>query len=276
MLKIEDKTIVVPGELIAKGQEYLAGEGTYREGEDLYSCLLGLAEVRGKFVKIIPLSGRYLPRMGDTIIGVVADIASSFWIVDINSPYDSILPLSEASHRFIERGEELTRYFKIGDVILTKIGSVSKSKNVSLTMRSRGLEKLQEGRLITIQPAKVPRVIGKAGTMVNMIKDYTGSRIVVGQNGRIWIKADPEQENLVVEVIEKISAEAHIPGLTDRIREMLDKRTGKKIAPRPKPVEAKPAPVAAPAKPAPAPKPAPAKPAPKLQPKPVKKEGEKK
>lgn len=234
MLKVEDKTVVVPGELIAEGQEYLAGEGTFREGNSLYSSLMGLAEVKGKFVKIIPLSGRYIPRVGDVIIGVVSDISTSFWITDINGPYDSILPLTEASSHFIERGEELTRYFKLGDVILTRVNNVTKSKQVSLTMRMRGLDKLEGGRIIEIDPTKVPRVIGKSGTMVNMIKDYTNGQIVVGQNGRIWINADTENENLIVEVIEKITREAHIAGLTDRVREMLEKRTGgKKVETKP-------------------------------------------
>lgn len=227
MLKVEDKGLVVPGELVAEGSDYLAGEGIFREGDNLYSSFLGLLSLRGKFLKIIPLKGRYIPAENDFIIGVVCDVMTSSWIVNINSPYDAILPLSAASERFIERGEEITRYFDIGDVIFTKVMDVTKSKSTAVTMRARGLRKLEGGRIIEIKPTKVPRVIGKGGTMVNMIKAETNSEIVVGQNGRIWIAAPPETENIVVEAILKIEREAHIPGLTDRVQKLLRDKNGK-------------------------------------------------
>lgn len=227
MLKINEKQLVVPGELIAEGPDYLAGDGIFREGSNLYSSGLGLAEVRGKFIKLIPLAGRYLPKADDTIIGVVSDTMFSAWAVDINGPYDGVLPLASASERFIERGEELSRYFDVGDVILTNVREVTKNKHTTLTMRARGLRKLIGGRIITVSPAKVPRVIGKGGTMVTLIKQATNSDIVVGQNGRIWINASPEKEQLVIKAIKKIEREAHISGLTERIKKLLGESDGK-------------------------------------------------
>lgn len=227
MLKVEDKQLVVPGELVAEGSEYLAGDGIFREGDNLHASFLGLLSLRGKFLKIIPLKGRYIPAENDMIVGVVSNVMNSSWIVDINSPYDAILPLSAASERFIERGEELTRYFDIGDMVFAKVMDVTKSKSIAISMRDRGLRKLQGGRIIEIKPTKIPRVIGKGGTMVNMIKDETKSEIVVGQNGRIWINAPVETENIVVEAIRKIEREAHIPGLTDRVQKMLRDTNGK-------------------------------------------------
>jgi exosome complex component RRP4 len=46
-----------------------------------------LVRVDGKVIKLIPLSGRYLPKTGDTIIAKVTDVTMSSWMVDINSAY---------------------------------------------------------------------------------------------------------------------------------------------------------------------------------------------
>ena len=68
-----------------------------------------------------------------------------------------------------------------------------------------------------------PRVIGKEGSMVILIKQATGCNVMVGQNGLIWIDGEPEAEVIAEKAILKINAEAHLSGLTDRIKEFLDK-----------------------------------------------------
>ncbi|MFH1787153.1 MAG: exosome complex RNA-binding protein Rrp4 [archaeon] len=229
MLKVEDKQLVTPGEIVAEGSDYLAGTGIYRDGPGLYASRLGLIEVRGNFVKLIPLAGRYMPQTNDYIIGIIQDTMLSSWIVNINSPYEATLPLSSGSSSFIEKGEELTRYYDVGDVIFCQVMNVTKSKQIGVSMRSRGLRKLYGGRIVEISSTKVPRLIGKNGTMVTMIKSYTNSDILVGQNGRVWVRAPPETENIVVQAIMKIDSEAHISGLTDRIKTFLEKNVPKSV-----------------------------------------------
>jgi len=106
---------------------------------------------------------------------------------------------------------------------VTRITNVTKSKMVDLTMKGPGLRKLTGGRLITVNPAKVPRVVGKKGSMVTMIKDYTGCHIIVGQNGRIWISGKtPHDEWLASEAISMIDRLAHISGLTEKVKDFLE------------------------------------------------------
>jgi exosome complex component RRP4 len=220
-LKIQNRELVVPGDLLAEG-DYLLGEGTYAEGDNVYAKVLGLVDAKEKFIKIIPLSGKYVPRPRDLIVGVVTDIAFSSWYVDLNSPYSGVLSVANATERFVNLDEEdLSKIMDIGDVILTKVANVSQSMMVGLTMKDRGLFKLKEGRLISISPTKVPRVIGKKGTMVNLLKEKTGCRITVGQNGRIWLSG--ENEALAIAAIRKIEELAHTSGLTDQIKDFLEK-----------------------------------------------------
>ena len=54
-----------------------------------------------------------------------------------------------------------------------------------------------------------------------MIKDKTKCKIVVGQNGLVWVKGDGDMEQLTKNVIHLIEAEAHTSGLTNKIKNKL-------------------------------------------------------
>lgn len=229
-LLIKDKEIAVPGEILAEGMDYLPGAGTYREGDKIFSSRLGLTTVDGRAIKLIPLSGRYKPKRGDTIIGYVKDIMINSWMIDIDSAYHAMLNAKDGTSEYVARGADLTQYYTFGDYIVCKITNVTPQKLVDVTMKGPGLRKLKEGRIIKVNTYKVPRIIGKKGSMVSMIKNATGCRIIVGQNGLTWIQhEDPKMEMLAVETIKKIEKESHISGLTDRVKKFLEKATGKKI-----------------------------------------------
>lgn len=229
-LKTKEKTIVVPGEVLAAGMSYLPSYGTYREGDNIRAGKLGIVQLDGKVIKLTPISGRYSPKRGDTIIGKVIDITMSAWRLEINSPYSAMLSVRDATSEFIEKGFNLSKIFDIDDYVVCKIVGVSSQKLIDLTTKMPGLRKLRGGRIIEVNTHKVPRIIGKSGSMVSMIKQATGCTIIVGQNGLVWLNGEaPEMEIIAVEAIKKIEAEAHQSGLTDRVKEFLEKKTGKKI-----------------------------------------------
>jgi len=140
--------------------------------------------------------------------------------MDIGGPYSSFLPLAECP-RFINRNN-LFEFADIGDMLTVKIWSVKKG-SVDLTLKSRGLGKLEGGKIIKINPHKVPRVIGKEGSMINLIKDSTNTEITVGQNGFIWIKGNLEGEQKAEEAIKLVVEESASGGLTEKIEKFLRK-----------------------------------------------------
>lgn len=218
--RARSRKLVLPGEELGRG---IAGSGTYIDQGIVVSKVMGMAERKDDVHFVIPLNGVYNPKKNDGVIGIVTDIAPTKWIVDINSPYDSTMSLSEAVEEFIDLSKsDLTKYYSHGDVIFAKVFSVTKSKQIQLTMRDKRCRKLFDGRIIKITPAKVPRVIGKEGSMVELIKKKTGCQIVVGQNGVIWVKG--EKRHLAVDTILKIEQYAHTTGLTDRISAFLDSK----------------------------------------------------
>ena len=221
-LLVKERQLVIPGETLARGLDYLPSSGCYRVNNELKSKLLGLVRLKDRFVGIIPLAGVYIPKTGDGIIGLVDDMQTTIWIVDINSPYDAILPLSEAVGEYVDLNKtDISIYYDIGDLIYAKVLNVSKSKQVQLTMNDHRSRKLIGGRVLTITPSKVPRLIGKEGSMIELIKNKTKCQIIVGQNGVVWIKG--EKEGLAAKAILTIENESHISGLTDKITEMLEK-----------------------------------------------------
>src|SRR3989338_1820415 len=157
-LLANDKSVVVPGELLAEGMDYLPTSGTYRDGEQIIASRLGLMNVDGRLLKIIPLSGKYLPTRGDVIIAKVIDITLNGWRCDINSAYSALLPIRDGSSEFIARGADLTRYYNFDDYIICQITNVTSQNIVDLTTKGPGLRKLGEGRIIKVDPNKIPRV----------------------------------------------------------------------------------------------------------------------
>ena len=222
-VNVKDKDISVPGEILAVGMDSFPGMGTYREGENIIASRLGLVQLDGRTIKLIPLSGRYTPNKYDIIIAKVIDVNMSGWRLEINSAYSAMLSMKEATSQFINRGADLTKFYNIGDYVSCKIVQVTSQKLVDVTMKGMGLRKLVGGRIINAASNKVPRIVGKQSRMVSMIKDATRCNIMVGQNGLIWINGTPKGELLAIKAIRKIEQESHLSGLTDRIKEFLDK-----------------------------------------------------
>src|SRR5439155_22342968 len=172
-------------------------------------------------VSVTPLNGRYIPQRGDAVIGEVVDLGPSHWLVDINSPYPAPLHATESPWR-VEFGDT-SRYLKVGDVIMGHVLSVDEIKRVQLTMQEREARRLNGGIVMEISPTKVPRVIGKQGSMISLITELTGCRIYVGQNGRIWLDGEDRDTAVAASAIRLIEERAQSYGLTEAVRELIER-----------------------------------------------------
>jgi exosome complex component RRP4 len=221
---VENREIVVPGQLLAEGDMKISSPmWVYKQGNKYYSCVVGLASVDEKSIGIIPLEGFYYPSPGDLVIGVVENVGLTSWEIDIRAPLPAILYASDLLGKPINPAkEDLTDYLDVGDLVLAKIDKFDRTRDPLLTTRGKGLGKISKGVVVEINPVKVPRVIGKKGSMHQTLESETGCEIVVAKNGRILISCkNEEMEEIAVLAIRKIEREAHIPGLTDRIKEFI-------------------------------------------------------
>jgi exosome complex component RRP4 len=118
---------------------------------------------------------------------------------------------------------ELIKILAPGDLIFARVREVTPRKKVYISMKEREARVIKGGRILKVTPPKVPRIIGKRSSMISMIKRETKCRILVGQNGRIWISGKPELAEIAAKMIERIEEEAHTSGLTNRIKETIKK-----------------------------------------------------
>jgi len=222
---VKEREIVVPGQTLASGMDYLPSGGAYRDKEEVVSSLMGLFTTSGRIIKVIPLKGRYTPKIGDMIIGKVAEMTNSVWFINIGCYNDGILSMRDIPE-YVEVGEDLSNFYSHGEYIVAKIVNVSRG-NFNLSLKGPGLRKLTRGTIINVNSAKVPRIIGKQGSMISMIKEKTDCRVIVGQNGVVWIQGEPENVFVAVDVVNMINKEGHHEGLTDKIAGVLDEKMKK-------------------------------------------------
>ena len=217
----EKREIVIPSQLLGDAEGNIAGRGTFIENGKIYSEMLGILSKRSKYINVIPLKGRYDAIEGDFVIGIVQEAMASSWLVDINAPYPALLHVNEVPWD-VDFGET-EKYLNHGDSVMAKILQVDAEKKLQITLKDRNLYKIMGGHITYIEPSKVPRLIGKKGSMISLLKKYTRCRIFVGQNGRIWIDGDEDNIAKVIDVIRKIEEESLAFGLTNRIEELLKK-----------------------------------------------------
>ncbi|MBD3263043.1 RNA-binding protein [Candidatus Woesearchaeota archaeon] len=221
-IHIKNRDIVVPGDLLAEGMAYLPSGKAFREDNKIYAATVGLISIKGRVIKVIPLAGKYMPKKGDVVIGRVTNMGYSGWHLDVNSPYNADLNIGEATREYIDLAKtDLSKYFDIGEYALAEVINISENKYIKLSTKKRPYRKLKGGNIIEVSPTKIPRIIGKAGSMIKMLKDSSGCDIIVGQNGIVWIKGTPEKEALVAQAIHRIEKESHTKGLTYNIKKML-------------------------------------------------------
>ncbi|QOJ78136.1 RNA-binding protein [Infirmifilum lucidum] len=227
-LYVKDRQIVLPGDPIGEQGRFSIEGHVYRVNKKFYSKVLGVVYIdqERKVIRVIPLKGKYIPVEGHRVIGKVTEVGFTNWVVDINSPYEAILPVSEVTSKPVSISRnELAKILDEGDLILAKVIYFDYTKDPVLSIKESKLGKIPKGSLVEISPQKVARIIGRKGSMVSLIEEMLGVKLIVGQNGRIVVVGDdPFKEELAVLAIKKIDAEAHVTGLTERIKEFISER----------------------------------------------------
>ncbi|MFC1787145.1 exosome complex RNA-binding protein Rrp4 [Halobacteriota archaeon] len=206
--------LVIPGDLLSDDVKR-AGEGTYVANGGVYASIYGILD--SKELRVIPMFGKYIPHTGDIVIGKVVDISFSNWIIDINSPYEALLHISEHPDRIYPF--DMGRFLDIGDLFIAKVKDIDATMRVDLMLEN--FSPLRNGRVIEISHTRIPRVIGRGGSMINLLKKELDCSIFVGQNGRILVHGEEDNMDIAIQTLLKIESESHTPGLTDLVREMI-------------------------------------------------------
>ncbi len=218
----ERREIVTPGDLLAE-DDYVAGDNTYKKDGKIYAMRVGLVEYDNRRIFVVALKAFYVPCVGDMVIGKVVEVGLGSWIIDIRAPYPGVLRASDAFNRpFKPQRDDMPSILDVGDLVMAKIVAYDRTRAPLLSIREPDLGKVERGQIVEVTPTKIPRVIGRKGSMVTMLKQETNCQITVGQNGVVLVSGrSPKDEQLAVMAIRKIEEEAHTSGLTDRVTQMV-------------------------------------------------------
>ena len=216
---------VIPGEVVTTGP-FRPEQNVILEGNKIISTTIGVSEIYDDSVKVISLTGKYLPKIKDLVIGKVISNTSLSWELDINSCYVGFLPASDVFGRdFSAHADELSSKLKPGDLVAARIANFDRTRDPLITISDRDLGKIDSGDLIKISPSKVPRLIGKRGTMIQTIETATNAVITIGQNGWVVVSCEnPEGLLKAKKAIQMVNDYAHVANLTDQVQEMLESK----------------------------------------------------
>ncbi len=214
---------VIPGDVVTTGP-FRPEQNVILEGEKIISTTIGISEIYEDSVRVITLTGKYIPKIDDLVIGKVNSHTSLSWELDINSCYVGFLPAQDVFGRdFSAHADELATKLKTGDLVAARIANFDRTRDPLVTISDRDLGKIDSGDLVKISPSKVPRLIGKRGSMIQMIEMATNAAVTIGQNGWVVVSCETTEGLLKAKkAIEMVDQKAHVANLTDQIKEMLE------------------------------------------------------
>jgi len=217
------KRYVIPGDVITTAPLRLEGN-VVLDGKRIMATCMGLSDVSSDSVRVIPLAGVYLPKIDDLVLCTISLVSGSSWFADMNSCYQGMLLGQDVFGRgsYPTKSEMEERLSK-GDIIFAKIANSDRQREPLISIADQSLGKIDSGELVKISPTKIPRLIGKHGSMIQTIEASTNATITVGQNGLIVVSCDETNGLLkALTAIRMVDEQAHLVNLTDKVKKMLE------------------------------------------------------
>ncbi|KAN0064358.1 Exosome complex component rrp4 [Thecaphora frezii] len=190
--------IAVPGEPLASSTLFMRGHGTSLTATgQITSTVAGTLVLTNKLLSIPPVRTRYLPEIGDLVVGQVTSLSPKRWKVDIHSRSDASLQLSSINlpggvqRRKLESDElQMRTFFKENDWVVAEVQSVFNDGTVGLHTRSLRYGKLRNGTVKKVEAGRVRRLKSHFGTVSLPILGREGMvklDVILGLNGYVWI-----------------------------------------------------------------------------------------
>ncbi len=222
MLEIK-KRYVIPGDVIIEGN-YRPLMNVIKKDNFIIATRIGIAESSKDGIKVIPLSGVYIPRINDIVIGKIVDNSSLSWEVDINACFSAHLPAQDVFGRdFSPARDDMKKRLAPGDLVTARIITFDRTRDPMLTIQEKDLGKISNGEFLKISSTRVPRLIGKRGSMIQTIEQATQTRILIGQNGILVVTGkNDEGIALAFKAIKLVEEEAHTSNLTQKVKDLLN------------------------------------------------------
>jgi len=97
----------------------------------------------------------------------------------------------------------------VGDVVLARVQEVDECHNVVLTMKGVGLRRLNQGAVERLPVQHIDRIRGENNERLQRLRDACDCRIMVGENGRVWIDGSPEGIRWARKAVHALASSGH-------------------------------------------------------------------
>jgi exosome complex component RRP4 len=201
-----EQRLVIPGESIGDCTGKNLGSGVASANNGTIATRLGYLKENNGTIHVVPINAAYMPRSGDLIVGIVEAVQSNLWFLDVNGPFNALLPMSLAPWK-VEFGDA-RNHMDVGEAVLARVQEVDECHNLVCTMKGVGLRKIAEGHVASVSIQHLPMVKEILGDL----KIASDCRIIVGDNGRVWVDGGAEGTRLAVNTLNSISKTGHIDG----------------------------------------------------------------
>tara|TARA_B100000401_G_scaffold375450_1_gene275467 strand:- start:139 stop:804 length:666 start_codon:yes stop_codon:yes gene_type:complete len=189
--KFEKKLgIVIPGDDLGEINDKLAGHGVLEINGRFTAIKRGILNEKERVVSVEPIHSKYIPRPrpSDLVIGYIEGCTNNIWFVDIGAPFNAILPMSLGPSKAEFGGARSV--IDIGEAIICRVQEVEETHSSVVSMKGMGLRKINSGIVEQLPPHLIGRIIGKGGKFLSELKSNSECRIVVADNGRIWVDGE--------------------------------------------------------------------------------------
>ena len=182
-------TVVVTSDLIEELEDNtLRGHGTISRGGELIASTCGVVEPTNKLITVRQLEqSRYTPEVGDVVVGRIAGIDGSKWMIDLHSKGSVQLQLSAVNlpgdvQRRRTTADALTMRSILAeqDLLSAEVQAVHSDGVVLLHTRSSRYGKLERGQLVVVAAGLVKR-------QRQHIVEIQGCEVILGSNGFVWV-----------------------------------------------------------------------------------------
>ncbi|KAL0221156.1 hypothetical protein RCL1_001010 [Eukaryota sp. TZLM3-RCL] len=185
---IPSVALVVTGDIIERGGDFLKGYGTGVKDENLTATVTGVVQRLNKLVTVHPYKSRYKGEVGDIVVGKVVEVGNKRWKIDIGARQHAVLqlsainlPNSEVRRRSALDELNMRNFYSEGDIVSVEVQQVYVDGSLALHTRRR-YGKLQNGTLLVVSSSLIKRSPSQLLPFPEL-----GLELVIGRNGHIWI-----------------------------------------------------------------------------------------
>jgi exosome complex component RRP40 len=189
--------IVFPGDHIESTKK--PSNGINKSMDGLMATKAGVLKESKKFVGVVNSQKRYVPNLGDFVIGRVSYKTHEFYRVDIGSAYSATLDALSFEGASKRNRPNLI----IGSLVYCQVTLADKDLDpevvcVNAAGKADGMGELLEGYMITCSLGMASSLTNNNHPILKRVSEIIPFELVAGVNGRVWVKASTIKSQILL------------------------------------------------------------------------------